>query len=116
MTLGAPGRGFGLGRKRSRGMSFWASMKNLSPLLKEAAWMPSEGLMVKKTWLMGPSTSSILPTDVLFSRYMMALNWGTLVLMLSQTISPSHECRNLPMGWTSDGGPKSRCWKPPRPA
>ena len=39
-------------------------MKNLSPSLKEVAWMPSEGLMVKKTWLMGPRTSSILPMAV----------------------------------------------------
>lgn len=59
--------------------------------------MPSEGFIVKKSWLMGPRTSSILPTEVLFSRYMMALNWGTLGLMLSQTISPSQAWRNLPI-------------------
>lgn len=29
--------------------------------------MPSDGLMVKKSWLMGPRTSSILPMDVFCS-------------------------------------------------
>lgn len=80
----------------SRGRSFSEPMKNLSPSLKEVAWMPSVGLMVKKTWLMGPRTSSTLPTAVLFSRKIWALKWGILGLMDSQTISPSHACMNLP--------------------
>ena len=33
----------------------------------------------------------------LFSRNIWALNWGTLGLVLSQTISPSQACMNLPI-------------------
>ena len=97
------------------GSSFSEPMKNLSPGLKEAAWMPSVGLMVKKTWLMGPSTSSILPTAVLFSRNICALNCGTFGFVDSHTISPSHACRNVPISRIWSGGPKSRCPNPPRP-
>lgn len=39
-------------------------MKTLSPGLNEVATIPSWGLMVKYTWLMGPRTSSILPMGV----------------------------------------------------
>ena len=45
-ALASPGA-LGLGRKRSRGSSFWGSMKNLSPLLYEVATTPSASLIVK---------------------------------------------------------------------
>ena len=43
-------------------------MYTLSPDLKLVATIPSCGLTVNMTWLMGPSTSSTLPIWVLFSR------------------------------------------------
>jgi hypothetical protein len=39
-------------------------MKNLSPVLNDVATMPSCGLMVKKTRLIGPRISSTLPIGV----------------------------------------------------
>ena len=68
----------------------------------------------------------------LFSRKIGALKYGTLVLVDSQTISPSHACTNVPSSFeivsnliavkapiripsTAAGGPNDG-WKPPRPA
>jgi hypothetical protein len=60
---------------------------------------------------MGPRISSTLPTAVLFSRKIEALNWGILfwALTLLQTISPSQACMKDPISRIVSGGPKSRC-------
>lgn len=86
-------------------------MKNLSPSLKLCAWMPSDGLIVKNTWLIGPRTSSTLPTDVLFSRKICALKCGILGFVDSQTISPSQGWTNLPIsGEHVSLSPRMRYW------
>ena len=48
----------------SKGKSLSPPMKNLSPDLKDVATIPSWGLIVKYTWLIGPSISSTLPIGV----------------------------------------------------
>lgn len=74
--------------------------------------------MVKNTSLSGPKISSTFPTWLLFSRYIGALKYGILTFTDRQTISPSHDCMNVPISNTVSGGP---CWscsgpvRPPRP-
>ena len=71
-------------------------MNSLSPWWKLAGWMPSCGLTVKKTWLMGPRISSTLPIADLFSRKMGALKYGIFAFVDVQTSSPSDACRKVP--------------------